>query len=270
MPELPEVETIRRGLERNLSGATIVAVDVREPRLRRVVDRRALGALVGRRIGSIGRRAKYLLVDVGDGLVWLMHLGMSGRLLLVPEDEPAAEHEHVRVDFDGPLTLRYRDPRRFGWMRVARREELDELAGLGPEPLERRFAGARLHEWLRGTRRDIKAALLDQRVVAGIGNIYANEILFLAGVRPTRRCHRVRRSELDAIARATRRVLREAVARRGTSFSDYFDSDGIPGTFQDVLAVFDRAGEPCRTCATPIKRRPQGGRSSFYCPRCQS
>ena len=269
MPELPEVETIRRGLERNLVGAGIVAVEVREPRLRRVVDRDALGLLVGRRIHAVGRRAKYLLVDVGDDLVWLMHLGMSGRVLLVPGEAPAEEHEHVRVDFDRPLTLRYRDPRRFGWMRLARRDDLEEIAGLGPEPLDGRFAGAAFRGLLRGTRRDIKAALLDQRVVAGIGNIYANEILHLAGVRPTRRCHRVRAEELDAIARATRRVLREAVSRRGTSFSDYFDSDGIPGTFQDVLAVFDRAGEPCRTCRTPIKRRPQGGRSSFYCPSCQ-
>jgi len=269
MPELPEVETIRRGLERNLVGAGIVGIEVREPRLRRVVDEQALARLVGRRIVGIARRAKYLLVDVGDDLVWLMHLGMSGRVLLVPGDAPAEPHEHVRVDFDRPTTLRYRDPRRFGWMRVARRGELDEIADLGPEPLDRRFVGKLLHACLRGTRRDIKAALLDQRVVAGIGNIYANEILFLSGVRPTRRVHKVKLAELDAIARATREVLREAVARRGTSFSDYFDSDGVPGSFQDVLAVFDRAGEPCRNCQTPIKRRPQGGRSSFYCPRCQ-
>lgn len=269
MPELPEVETIRRGLERSLVGATIVSVDVREPRLRRRVDRRALANLVGRKIERVGRRAKYIVADVGDDLVWLMHLGMSGRLLLVPGDEPAAPHEHVRVDFDRSLTLRYRDPRRFGWMRLGRRDALDELAGLGPEPLDGELAGARLRELLRGTRRDIKAALLDQRVVAGIGNIYVNEILHLAGVRPTRRAHRVRAAELDAIARATQAVLREAVDRRGTSFSDYFDSDGVPGTFQELLAVFDREGKPCRRCATPIKRRAQGGRSSFYCPRCQ-
>ena len=171
MPELPEVETIRRGLERNLVGATVVSIEVREPRLRRTVDRRALASLVGRKIERVARRAKYIVADVGGELVWLMHLGMSGRLLLVPGDEPAASHEHVRVDFDRPWTLRYRDPRRFGWMRVARRDELDELAGLGPEPLDGELGGTRLRELLRGTRRDIKAALLDQRVVAGIGNI---------------------------------------------------------------------------------------------------
>src|SRR5882724_8493234 len=168
MPELPEVETIRRGLEKNLRGAGIVGVEIREPRLRRVVDEQALARLVGRRIEAVGRRAKYLLIDVGDDLVWLMHLGMSGRVLLVPGEAPVEAHEHIRVDFDRPTTLRYRHPRRFGWMRVARRDELEEIAGLGPEPLDRRFAGKLLHTWLRGTRRDIKAALLDQRVVAGI------------------------------------------------------------------------------------------------------
>lgn len=269
MPELPEVETIRRGLERNLVGARVRAIAVREPRLRRAVDVRAMHALAGRRITAVRRRAKYLLADVEDGLVWLMHLGMSGRLLLVPPEAPAGEHEHVRVDFDRPTSLRYRDPRRFGWMALGREADFAELAGLGPEPLGEALNGAALRALLRGTRRDIKAALLDQRVIAGIGNIYVNEILFRAGVRPTRRTHRVRSAELDAVAAATRAVLAEAVQRRGTSFSDYFDSDGMPGSFQDVLAVFDRTGEPCRRCASPIKRRPQGGRSSFYCPACQ-
>ncbi len=269
MPELPEVETIRRGLERNLVGARIGEVLVREPRLRRPVDVPALRSLSGRTVRAVGRRAKYLLADVGDGLVWLMHLGMSGRLLLVPPDEPAGDHEHVRVEFDRPTSLRYRDPRRFGWMRVGRAETFEELAGLGPEPLGEEIGGEALRTRLRGTRRDIKAALLDQRVIAGIGNIYVNEILFRAGVRPTRRTHRVRAPELERIAKETRTVLADAVERRGTSFSDYFDSDGIPGTFQDVLSVFDRTGLPCRRCGTSIKRRPQGGRSSFYCPSCQ-
>jgi len=263
MPELPEVETIRGGLERGLRGARVTEVLIREPRLRRRVDQAALRSLVGRRIAAIERRAKYLLADVGDERVWLMHLGMSGRLLLLPRGAPVGEHEHVGK------VLCYRDPRRFGWMRVAPRKELDEIAGLGPEPLDGALDGAALRARLGATRRDVKAALLDQRVIAGVGNIYANEILFRAGVRPTRRCHRLRPSEVEAIARAVRAVLAEAVRRRGTSFSDYFDSDGIPGTFQRVLAVFDRAGAACRRCATPIKRRAQGGRSSFYCPQCQ-
>lgn len=269
MPELPEVETIRRGLDRRLRGARITGIEIRERRLRRVVDEEALRALVGRRVEAVRRRAKYLLADVGDGLCWLIHLGMSGRLLVVPSDAPPGAHEHVRVEFDVGVSLRYRDPRRFGWMRVARAEDIEEVGDLGPEPLDQEIRGASLRDLLRGTRRDIKAALLDQRVIAGIGNIYANEILFRAGVRPTRRCHRLRAAELDEIARSTALVLGEAVERRGTSFSDYFDSDGIPGTFQDVLAVFGRSGEPCPCCATPIKRRAHGGRSSFYCPSCQ-
>jgi formamidopyrimidine-DNA glycosylase len=291
MPELPEVETIRRGLDRRLRGARITRVEIREPRLRRVVDEEALRGLVGRRIGGIARRGKYLLADVGGGLVWLMHLGMSGRLLLLAADAPPGEHEHVRIDVDPPTRRRedggpdcsrtapterpaefalcYRDPRRFGWMRVARAEALDELDGLGPEPLDGRLRRETLRSRLRGTRRDVKAALLDQRVLAGIGNIYANEILFHASVRPTRRCNRLRRAELDAIVRATRFVLGSAVARRGTSFSDYFDSDGVPGSFQEVLAVFNRAGQPCRRCGSTVKRRRHGGRSSFYCPGCQ-
>jgi formamidopyrimidine-DNA glycosylase len=269
LPELPEVETIRRGLERSLRGARIVRVEVREPRLRRRVDADALGALVGRRVEGVARRAKYLLVDVGDGLVWLIHLGMSGRLVWLPPPGPAAPHEHVRVEFEPPGALCYRDPRRFGWMRLARAEDLDEVAGLGPEPLDAELGGVLLRAQLRNTRRDVKAALLDQRVIAGIGNIYANEILFRAGIRPTRRCHRLSRAELEAIASATRRVLFEAVERRGTSFSDYFDSDGIPGSFQEVLAVFGRTDRPCRRCGRRIRRRAHGGRSSFYCPGCQ-
>lgn len=269
MPELPEVETIRVGLERGLRGARIMSVAIREPRLRRRVDEAALHSLVGRRIRGIARRAKYLLADVGDGRVWLMHLGMSGRLLLLPPQAAVGEHEHVRVSFDVGKVLCYRDPRRFGWMRVALRAELDEIANLGPEPLDGALDGAALRERLGATRRDIKAALLDQSVIAGVGNIYANEILFRAGVRPTRRCHRLRPAEVAAIAQSVRAVLAEAVRRRGTSFSDYFDSDGSQGTFQRALAVFDRTGGACRRCATPIKRRSQGGRSSFYCPQCQ-
>jgi formamidopyrimidine-DNA glycosylase len=228
-----------------------------------------LERLRGRRIHGVGRRAKYLLVDVGEGLTWLVHLGMSGRVLVCAAGAPVAEHEHVRVELEGGRAIAYHDPRRFGLMHVGRAADFAELAGLGPEPLDGAFDGRRLREQLGGTRRAVKAALLDQRVVAGIGNIYANEILFQAGVRPTRRCHRLRREEIDRIARATREVLATAVERRGTTFSDYFDSDGTPGTFQDVLAVFDREGEPCPRCATPIRRRPHGGRSNFYCPRCQ-
>ena len=269
MPELPEVETIRRGLDRRLRGARIGRVEVYESRLRRPLDAAGIAVLHGRRIEHVGRRGKYLLFDVGDGLCWLVHLGMSGRLVLGPPGRPRVPHEHVRVSFDPPAALVYADPRRFGLMRVGQTGDLEELGFLGPEPLGEEFGAETLRKRLRASCREIKTALLDQRLVAGIGNIYANEILFRAGVRPTRRAFRLRGADYARLAEATRAVLGEAVERRGTSFSDYFDSDGIPGTYQEVLAVFDREGEPCRRCATPVKRRFHGGRSSFYCPRCQ-
>ncbi|MEA2624554.1 MAG: formamidopyrimidine-DNA glycosylase [Candidatus Binatota bacterium] len=270
MPELPEVETIRRGLHRRLRGARAIAVEVREPRLRRAIDVERLRELVGRRVSAVERRAKYLLVRLEGGLVWLVHLGMSGRLLVLPAAAPRGDHEHVRVTFDGGFAVAYRDPRRFGLMKLGREEDLVELSGLGPEPLDGGLAGEWLGRKLRATRREVKAVLLDQRVVAGIGNIYASEILFRAGVRPTRRSYRLTRVEVARIIDATREVLDLAIASRGTSFSDYFDVAGERGSFQTRLAVFDRAGQDCVRCRAAIKRRVHGGRSSFYCPRCQT
>lgn len=268
MPELPEVETIRRGLERRLTGARIEAIEIRDGRLRRPLDAPTLESLRGRRIGGVGRRGKFLLFDVGEGLRWIVHLGMSGRLVLRPRDRPGLAHEHVRVTFDPAAVLVYVDPRRFGSMRVAPEADLEELRFLGPEPLDPKFDLESVCR-LRSSRRAVKTALLDQRLIAGIGNIYANEILFRAGVRPTRRGVRLRRAELERIVAATRAVLLEAIERRGTSFSDYLDSDGLPGTFQTALAVFDREGEPCRRCGAAVRRKAHGGRSSFYCPACQ-
>jgi formamidopyrimidine-DNA glycosylase len=265
MPELPEVETIRRGLERRLCGAKIAEIEIREARLRRPLDVASLRRIVGRTIRSVGRRGKYLLFDVGEGLLWLAHLGMSGQLLLTRVGAPAQPHEHLRVRLEPPGVLVYRDARRFGWMRVGRAEELEELRRLGPEPLGEEADLASLPERLRSSRRSVKAALLDQATVAGIGNIYANEILFRAGIRPFRRGCRLRRDEAARIVRAMREVLAEAIARRGTSFSDYLDSEGAPGAFQHELSVFGREGLPCRRCGCPIRRRVHLGRSTFYC-----
>ncbi len=269
MPELPEVETIRRGLERRVRGARIGDVTVRETRLRAPVDATRLRRLRGRTIREVSRRAKYLLLDVGDDLVWLVHLGMSGRFLLIDANAPFETHEHIRVAIDGVGALAFRDPRRFGLMRLGRLEDFAELGGLGPEPLDDAFDAAALAARLRDTERDVKAALLDQRLVAGVGNIYASEILFRAGVRPTRRGHRLSRVEAARVALETPTVLKQAVELRGTSFSDYFDVDGIPGEFQTLLWVYDREGQPCLRCGTAIRCRVHGGRSSFYCPSCQ-
>ena len=269
MPELPEVETIRRGLERRVRGARIGAVVVREKRLRSPIDVRALARLKGRTIRAVSRRAKYLLLDVGDDLVWMIHLGMSGRFTLVAADAPVELHEHVRVSLPGVGALALRDPRRFGLMRLGRLDDFAELRALGPEPLDDAFDAAALADALRATRRDVKAALLDQRLVAGVGNIYASEICFRAGVRPMRRGHRLSRLEAARIAAETPAVLKHAVELRGTTFSDYFDVDGVPGEFQTLLWVYDRAGEPCLRCGAAIRTRVHGGRSSFYCPSCQ-
>ena len=269
MPELPEVETIRRGLERRVRGARIGAVVIRETRLRAPIDVVALAGLEGRTIRAVSRRAKYLLLDVGDDLVWLVHLGMSGRFRVVDADAPLESHEHLRVTLPDVGALTLRDPRRFGLVRIGRLEDFTELHGLGPEPLDEEFDVGALAARLRATHRDVKAALLDQRLVAGVGNIYANEILFRAGVRPTRRSHRMTRAEASRVAAETPLVLHEAVEARGTSFSDYFDVDGVPGSFQSVLWVFDREGQPCRRCGALIRRRFHGGRSSFYCSTCQ-
>jgi formamidopyrimidine-DNA glycosylase len=269
MPELPEVETVRRGLAAAISGRQIRAVDVHERRLRRPLARDFAARLVGRRIERVRRRAKYLLLDLDDGASWLVHLGMTGTLVVVPAAEPLRIHTHVVAALDDGRTLRFHDPRRFGLMRVAPAERLAELASLGPEPLAADFSAEFLHAVARRQRRAVKSLLMDQQVVAGLGNIYVNEILFGAGVRPTRRTSRVTRADAARIVAETGRVLAEAIDLRGSSISDYRDDRGEPGAFQDTFRVYERAGEPCRRCDGVIRRRVIVGRSSFYCPNCQ-
>jgi formamidopyrimidine-DNA glycosylase len=269
MPELPEVETLRRGLAAALPGRRIARVSVRERRLRRPLARGFASALAGRGIVAVRRRAKYLLIDLDDGTVWLVHFGMSGTLVVVPAEAPTPKHTHVVVTLDDGRTLRFHDPRRFGLMRVGLAEGFPELGSLGVEPLDPTFSPAFLHGVARRQRRSVKSLLMDQRVVAGLGNIYVNEILFAAGVRPTRRTSRLSHADTARIVTATAAVLAEALAARGSSISDYRDERGEPGAFQDRFRVYDRAGDPCVRCATPIRARVIVGRSSFYCPRCQ-
>jgi formamidopyrimidine-DNA glycosylase len=269
MPELPEVETIRRSLLPKVRGALITAVEVRERRLRRPVALDFERSLLHRRVLGITRQGKYLLFDLGGERCLLVHLGMSGSLEIKPIDAPAEEHDHVRLGLAGGRAIVFNDPRRFGLLRVADAGALTELATLGADPLTERWSGRRLRELLRARRRPIKNVLMDQVLIAGIGNIYANEILFRAGVRPTRRSRTLSRRELDALARAIPSVLGEAVRLGGSSISDFRDGDGRLGYFQLRFHVYDRAGEPCRVCGTPIRRIILGGRSSFYCRRCQ-
>lgn len=267
MPELPEVETVCRTIAPHVIGRRIDAVAVHERRLRRPIAPDFAERLRGRTVRGVRRRAKYVLLDVGDGLDWVVHLGMSGRFC-VGAPEPGTPHVHVEVELEGGVRLYFRDPRRFGLMLLTSGER--ELGSLGVEPLGPGFDAALLWSLTRRHRRvTIKSLLMDARLIAGVGNIYANEALFHAAIRPGRRSARVSRAEATRLADAVRMVLERAIASRGSSLLDYRDADGNAGEFQRSLFVYERDGEPCRSCATPIRRHVIGGRGTFYCPRCQ-
>jgi formamidopyrimidine-DNA glycosylase len=267
MPELPEVETVRRTIAPHVVGRRIVSVDVRERRLRRPIAEDFAARLGGRTVRAVERRAKYLLLDVGDGLRWVVHLGMSGRFCV---GAPPADlsHVHVVVQLAGGVQVYFRDPRRFGLMLLSADDA--DLGVLGVEPLGAEFHGELLWSLVKQHGRvTVKTLLMDGRLIAGVGNIYANEALYHAGIRPTRRCARLRKAEVTRLAEAVRGVLERAIASRGSSLLDYRDGDGNAGEFQRSLYVYERAGEPCRRCATPVRRLLVGGRGTFYCPRCQ-
>ncbi len=276
MPELPEVESLRRILVRTAVGRTIVSVRIGEKRLRRRVTQDFSGSVVGRRIIKLSRRAKYLLVELDGDHVILVHLGMSGSLTHRQDGFDAGgfdpRHDHLEFSLDDGSRLVYNDPRRFGMVRLVERGALSttaELKGLGPEPLSREFNADYLAAKARGRTAAIKNLIMDQRIVAGIGNIYASEILFRANVRPTRRAGRVTRDEIEKIAAAVPVILRAAIGSAGTTFRSYRDSRGQPGRFATRLRVYGREGKPCYTCSTPIKNVVVGQRASFFCPKCQ-
>lgn len=269
MPELPEVETTRLGLVERIVGRRVRRVVVREPRLRWPVPRDLASRLTGSVVRSISRRGKYLLFDCGQGHL-VVHLGMSGRLTVVEATRPLRAHDHVDVAFEGGGTMRFNDPRRFGaflWVRDPGKHPL--LAVHGVEPLEGAFTGAHLHQLSRGRRTPVKQFVMDARVVTGVGNIYANEALHAAGIHPARAAGRISRARFDRLAQEIRAVLRRALAKGGSTLRDFVASDGRPGYFQLEYAVYGRAGEPCRACGAPIRVTRQGGRSTFFCPRCQ-
>ena len=276
MPELPEVESLRRILHRSAVGRTVIEVRVVEPRLRTRVAADFAAALRDRRIDDITRRAKYLMLELAGDMTLLTHLGMSGSLTHrnsgFDNGEFNPRHDHIVIALDDGTQLVYNDPRRFGLMKAVPRDQLlkiAELKGLGPEPLSREFNANYLAQKARGKQVAIKNLIMDQRVVAGVGNIYASEILFRAGVRPTRRAGRVKRDEIEKIVAATPAILRAAIGRRGTTFRSYRDSRGQPGRFAERLQVYGRDGQPCFTCSTPIRNIVVGQRASFYCPKCQ-
>lgn len=269
MPELPEVETIARGLGPELDGRTVTGVVVRETRLRSPLAPDFAQRLRGRRLGRMGRTGKYLVTPLDDGRLWLVHLGMTGRLTLAGPRRLPLVHDHVELGLDDRRTLVFNDPRRFGRLDVLAATDLAGIVGPGVDALDAVLTGPWLFERSRGRRTSAKALLMDQRQIAGLGNIYVSEILFRAGVRPRRRAARLSRDECERLVGAMRAVLAQAIARGGSSISDYRDGFDRAGSFQDEHAVYDRAGQPCRRCATPIRGVVITGRSSFYCPACQ-
>lgn len=270
MPELPEVETIVRDLDRAARGATIREVEVLRPDLIEGEGADAFArALRGRRIGGVSRRAKNIVFDLGaDRLV--VNLGMTGRLLLAAAGDPDPTHLGVRFPLKDGRELRYHDVRRFGRLEVMPEQGwLARDAELGFEPLGESFTPEALLDLARRSRVAVKTWLMDQRRVVGVGNIYASEALFRAGIDPRRPAHSLTADEAERLHRSIQEVLREAIEFRGTTLLDYRDASGEQGGFAARLRVYDRAGEPCRICATPLVRIVQGGRSTFFCPRCQ-
>ena len=273
MPELPEVETVRRGLAARLTGRRIVRVTVKRADLRRPLPPDFAELLSGREVVGFGRRGKYLLVDLDGGATLIAHLGMSGRFAIATAPSGGA-HEHVVFHFDDGSVLGYTDHRRFGLMDLAETARLDEhalLRGMGPEPLACGFDGPALAGRLSGKDTPIKAALLDQRVVAGLGNIYVCEALFHAGLSPKRRAGSVQGVRAARLARAIRAVLEAAIAAGGSTLRDYAQASGALGYFQHSFAVYDRADLPCPgcDCTAAVRRIVQGGRSTFYCAKRQ-
>ncbi len=270
MPELPEVETTRRGIEPWLTGRRIERLLVRERRLRWPIPRDLGARIAGATISRVERRAKYLLIHTSAGTL-VLHLGMSGSLRVLAAGTPPQGHDHFDLVLDSGRCLRFNDPRRFGCLLFTAGDPLVHplLAQLGPEPLTADFDSERMWRRARGRRAPIKAFIMDARTVAGVGNIYASEALFRAGIRPGLPAGRVSRARMQALAAAIRAVLTAAIGAGGTTLRDYVDAAGAPGYFRLRLAVYERAGQPCRKCRTPIRQVVLGQRSSYWCPCCQ-
>lgn len=273
MPELPEVETIRRDLAPLVAGRRIVGVAVDHATLPLLAGKatpiEALeSSLAGRVFTSLGRRGKYLLFGLDDGRTFVAHLRMTGRLVWRPSDAPPEPYERARIVLEGGYDLRWADLRKFGTWRVVD-DPAEAIAGLGPEPIDGKFTLRQFRETLRGRTAPVKAVLLDQRRIAGIGNIYADEALFAARIRPDSPAGALSPAAVKRLFEASRAVLERGIENRGASFSDYVDGQGNPGRQHMYVQVFRRTGKPCYTCGGPIERMIVGGRSTHYCPRCQ-
>lgn len=270
MPELPEVETTRRGIEPHVTGKRVAEIIVRRTDLRQPVSP-DLAEITGLALTRVSRRSKYLLLGVKDGSTLLIHLGMSGSLRVV---DPAAEwkrHDHVAITLSSGKQLRFHDPRRFGLVLRLTGDPADHplLSRLGPEPLEDGFTVEYFQQACRTRKAAIKLVLMDAHVVVGVGNIYASEALFRAGIRPTTPAHRVSKPRITRLVEAVRAVLSDAILEGGTTLRDFLQSDGQPGYFRQKLFVYERKGEPCRVCSTPIRHAVLGQRSTYWCSLCQ-
>lgn len=269
MPELPEVETIKNGVTPFLEGRRIKHMVVRREQLRWPIPQE-VQQLKDVRITQVARRAKYLLITTEEGQV-LVHLGMSGVLRVVPEDAPVAKHDHVDMVLDSGKVLRYTDPRRFGaWLWAPAPGEHKALSHLGPEPLHDVFDGEYLYERSRERRQAVKTFIMDNKVVVGVGNIYAQEALFMAGIHPSRAAGRISKARYMRLVAAIKTVLAAAITAGGTTLKDFAKADGQPGYFQQELAVYGRAGEPCSSCGTTLLKATHGQRTTVYCGSCQT
>lgn len=270
MPELPEVETTRRGVEPYVVGRRIVSLNLHEPRLRWPVPRTLPAKLAGQRIRVAGRRAKYLLIELESGTL-LLHLGMSGSLRVLPSETPRIAHDHFDLVLDSGNALRFNDPRRFGSLHYTTGTLANHplLKRLAPEPFDKAFDGDYLWRVTRRRSVAIKQLIMNSSLVVGVGNIYASEALFRARIRPRRQARSLSRAEAASLVRAIRAVLSLAIRTGGTTLRNYVGVDGSPGYFQQKLYVYERGRKPCRRCRTPIRQFTQGQRSTYYCPTCQ-
>lgn len=269
MPELPEVETTRRGVQPHCQGERVQRLVVREPRLRWPVPEQLPRLLEGQVIEGVERRAKYLLFKTGVGTL-LVHLGMSGSLRVVDAGQLPGKHDHIDIQLQSGACLRYHDPRRFGcflWLEPGEAHPL--LIHLGPEPLSAGFDGDLLYRLSRGRKGPIKNFIMDGKVVVGVGNIYANEALFLCGIHPCRAAGRVSRARYERLAETIKRVLTSAIEQGGTTLRDFVGGDGKPGYFAQKLYVYGRGGQPCKRCGSLLRERRLGQRTTVFCVACQ-
>lgn len=268
MPELPEVEVSRLGIAPHLEQQTITHVQVWQPRLRWPISA-DVQQLTGEQVLSVKRRAKYLLLETRVGTL-ILHLGMSGKLHVVPTGSDKQKHDHFALELDNGLSLRLNDARRFGAVLWQGPGELHEaLSKLGPEPLTDDFTGLRLYELSRGKSAPVKSFIMDNAIVVGVGNIYANEALFATGIDPRRAAGKISKARYLELGEAIKVILAKAIAQGGTTLKDFLSADGKPGYFKQELQVYGRAGEPCVNCLQPIRSLRIGQRNSFFCARCQ-